>query len=210
MRRRTLRSRERLFILLAVVAAVAALYTATRIKAREAEIKAYREEVTQLKSKVGASRPPRPTGPSAQEIQKQLEGTQSALEKTRKTLADHTARMVDTASANAVQEVMLEVTALASHHGVKVLEAASYTGRLSGLPEAGNHPGESKTGTDPFSSRPMRRLTLAGQFDDLSAFLVGLSGMKHAVTVLSFGMRVSDKPTGDGSPPLAGEVVLML
>lgn len=206
--RRPMRAREQLLIVAALVICALGAYGLLRVKAKEGELKLFREELTRLQGEANAGKAPRQAGRELEEAREALAGAQGALEKTKKALADQTRDMVNASSSDAVESVMLEVTAAAARFGVDVQQAEPFTGQVPGMPGAtGKDPGA----VQPLAGRPMRKLVLAGRYADLSTLLEGLNSMRQTVRVLNFNLRVADgKAMGAASPRLHAEVVVLL
>lgn len=204
--KRPVRPREKLLIVAAIVACVIGAYAFTRIKAKEDEIKLFREELIRLQGEVGKGGGARVASRELEDAQENHAALQSALDKTKKELVDFTQNMVNASSSDAVESVMLELTATAARHGVDVQQAEPFTGQVSGMPVP-----KDPQAVQPLAARPMRKLALAGRFVDITAFIDALTAMRQTVQVLSFALRVGEaKGVTTGSPRLSAEMVVLL
>lgn len=204
--KRSVRPREKLLIVAAVVICAMGFYTFARIKTKEAEIKLFREELVRLQGEVNMGGGTRVAGRELEEAQENHAAARVALDKTQKELADFTQNMVNASSSDAVESVMLELTTIAARHGVDVQQAEPFTGQVAGMPSP-----KAAQAAQPLAARPLRKLALAGRFTDITAFIAALSAMRQTVQVLSFALRVGDaKGATSGSPRLAAEMVVLL
>lgn len=211
-----LKPRERLILIVAASVALAAAYAVLRVQSKEAEMTLYREELSGLEAETQAAPPP------AQATLRQLASAERERDEAQQSaaaaagqLAAYTASLVDPAAANAVEAVMLEVTALSEATGVALKQAQTYTGKVAGISPAERGAASAAQGAtpafDPLASRPLRKLVLSGNFYQLSAFLEALSRMQQGVTVLSYRFAVAKGQAGLGATPgLDCELVIML
>lgn len=204
--KRPMRLREKLLIIFAIVICTMGAYTFTRIKAKENEVKLFRDELVRLQGEVSKGSGTRVASRELEDAQEGHAAAKAALDKTKNELADFTQNLVNVSSSDAVESVMLELTAIAARHGVNVQQTEPFTGRVAGMPSP-----KDPHAAQPLAMRPMRKIVLAGRFADITAFLDGIKAMRQTVQVLSFALRVGDaKGSTTDSPRLAVEMVVLL
>lgn len=192
------------FLVVALVGvSMAGAYYKTRIEPQELHFSMYVEEITRLKSEVGNTRVPPPAANDlAADARESLQQATAKRDQLRLELAAKTANMVDLGSDNAVHEVMLELSGLASAHGVNIQSTEPSDERPSGM-------AATTAQNDPIKQRPRRKLVLEASYFSLVEFFTALGNTRHAVTLL----RLQLKAGSDGqsySPLLKAELVTLL
>lgn len=200
--KRKLGNREKITFIIAGAVLLGGVYAMTRVKMREDDLKLVREEAGRIQAEIAAIRPAL-GGNDAQAAEAELAAARVELEKQTRKLTALNARQVDVASSQAVQEAMLEVTLLASRHGVKLKSAEAATNGVGGMRAT-------QSGVNPIAGRPLRQLTLVGRYADLSAFLTDLPRARHAVTIMRFALKAAAPASGEISPPIDAEVLILL
>lgn len=179
-----------------------AAYYVLRVKARELEFLAYREEIARLRTEAGSERPVAVRGDPAAAAKQALQEAEQERTRLQQALQMHTANRVDLGTDNATNEVMLELSALAAQAGVRIAASAPSSERPTGMLSPGGH-------GDPLAERPRRRLQLEAHYADLLHFLEAMGQARHAVTVLSLEIKTINPPRS-GSPLLQTELMVML
>lgn len=198
--KRKLAPREAITLVLAAAVLLGGVYVTTRVKAREDALKAVREEVAQMKEEVAAIRPST-GGADAQNAEDELAAARATLDTLKRSLAELGGRQVDSASSQAIQEAMLELTQLAARYKLRLGSTGTASGGVPGMPS---------TRGDPMAGRTLRLAVLTGKYADLAAFLTALPDSRHAASVMRFALKTAKPPVGEASPPLEAEVLILL
>lgn len=189
-------------LVIGVTAAVAYGYFVLRIQPRELEFAAYGEEITRLREEMGGRSPVRVVGDPAADAKQQLKDAESKRDELKGKLAAYTEGRVDPGSKNAVQDVMLELSALAQSHRVRLTDTEPSQTRPTGM--------AAPTGqADPLAQRPLRNLQVQASYADLRRFLEALGHAEHAVTVLALAIKTTANAKPD-SPQLQATLTVML
>lgn len=192
------------FLVIALVgASIAGVYYKTRIEPQELNFSMYVEEITRLESEVGDTRvPPQAANDPAADARESLRQAEAKRDLLRQELAAKTANMVDLGSDNAVHEVMLELSGLASAHGVNIQSTEPSDERPSGM-------AATTAQNDPIKQRPRRKLVLEASYFNLMEFFTALGNTHHAVTLLRLQLKAGSDGPSD-TPLLKAELVTLL
>ncbi len=207
--------REKGLLILAAVVLLATFYYAGRIKPQMANLKALTEEVSGLEQKVDGTRPPRYSG-DPEAAKKQLEDANAKLEQARQSFDALIKKHVDENSPQELEGLMLEILTLANAKHVTVDNSGAYTGSIADFGIATKEElGHLQTGGRPFPFRPLRNLSLSGDYPHIRNFVKELPQLRHEVYVLRFsikadGGKAQDPKTSAQPRPLRAELVLAL
>lgn len=188
--------REKGLLVGAAVVLLSTFYFVARIQPQTASSKALAEEVAGLEQKVNGARPPRYAG-DPEAAKKQLEEANARLEQARKEFDALVKKRVDESSNQALEGLMLEILTLAKAKGVSVDNSGVYAGSIADLGLAAKEDlARLQAGGGPFHFRPLRSLSLTGDYPHLRNFIKELPELGHEVNVLRFSV----KPVPGSSP----------
>lgn len=191
-------------VIISIVLLTLAGYYTWRIKARETDFLAYREEISRLRKEMQENAPVAMRGDPAAVARQALQDLQQQRDTLQQALQQHTANRVDLAAENATNEVMLELSSLAQQTGrIRFSNSAPTTERPGGMPIRDGF-------ADPLGERPRQRLQLEARYVDLQRFLQALGNARHTVTVLNMAIKTLSLASNGDSPVLQVDLMVML
>jgi hypothetical protein len=208
-------TREKALLVGAAVILVSTFYFVARIQPQMAQLKALTEEITGLEQTLANSVLPRSSA-DPEAVKTQLDEAKAQLKQSQEKLASLLTRRVNENSNQALEGLMLEILTLASSQGVSIDTSGVYTGSPADFGiAAAEELTRLKDGNEPFRFRPLRNLSLRGDYPHIQRFIKALPELKHDVSVLRFSIK-ADSDNGreqkKTAPPkgLRAELVLAL
>lgn len=181
--------REKGLLVGAALVLLATFYIVGRVQPLRADLKRLREEVTGMEQRLANTPMPRPPAdPDA--VHRQLDEAETRLTGAREELAVLLQRRVDPNSNQALEGLMLEILTLAKAKGVSVDASGVYAGSLAELGVVSREEtARLQGGSDSFQFRPLRNLSLRGDFPAIRGFVEELPRLGHPVSVLHFSLK---------------------
>jgi hypothetical protein len=210
-----LNAREKGLLVLSALVLMANFYYVGRIHPQLASLKALAERVGGLEQKVQGTRPPRYAG-DLDGAKKQTAEAQARLDEARKDIDRLLDRRVDQDSNVALEGVIVEIRALANQRGVAIDESGAFSGSLQELGAVSEEELHGlQGGGERFRFRPLRTLSLTGDYPRLRNFIRELLEHKARVNVLKLTIRADSAQSVDQRSPalstrLRAELVLAL
>jgi hypothetical protein len=210
-----LTEREKGLLAGAAVVVLAMVYFVARVQPQKALAKSLKEDVASLEQTLASTPRPREAG-DPEAVKKQLEEANARLRQARGELDALLQRRVDDHSNQALEGLMQEILTLAKAKGVTVDTSGVYTGSLVDLGiVAKDEIARLQTGNEPFRFRPLRSLSLRGDYPHLRGFIEELPRLRHEVNVLRFSLKAdggkAERRKADTQPAgLRAELVLAL
>jgi hypothetical protein len=181
--------REKGLLVTAVVVILAVFYFVARVQPQRALVKSLTEETAKLEKEVGTIVLPKNTG-DPETVNKQLAEVNARLGTAREELAAVFSKRVDETSNQALEGLMLEILTLAKAKGVSVDNSGAYAGSVADLGLAVKEElTRLQSGGEPFRFRPLRSLSLSGDYPHIQNFIKELPKLGHEVNVLRFSIK---------------------
>lgn len=186
--------REKLLLVGAGVILVATFYFVVRVQPERAQLKALAEEINGLEHTLANSVLPR-TNANPDEVKAQLDVTKASLLETQAKLTALMTKRVDDNSNQALEGLMLEILTLASAQGVGIDTSGVYAGSLADFGiAAGKEWARLQSNGEAVHFRPLRSLSVHGDYTQLRRFIKALSELQNAVSVLKFSIKTEASP----------------
>lgn len=207
--------REKGLLLGAAVVVLASLYFVARVQPLRTELKSLREEVTSLEQRVRNTPMPKPPA-DPEAAKKELHEAKTHLARAREELGVLMQGRVDQDSNQALEGLMLEILTLAKAKGVNVDTSSVYGGSSADFGVGSKEElARLQSGKEPLPFRPLRSLSLRGDYPHIRGFIEELPRLGHTVSVLRFSLKAEGDKTeryraGGAGQGLRAELVLAL
>lgn len=192
--------REKGFLLAAAVILLSTAYFVLRIQPQTTDIKTLAEEVTGLEKTVNSTALPRNAG-DPEAVQKQLTEANAHLKQAQDAFEGVLKNRVDERTNQALEGLMLEILKLAAAKGVTIDTSGVYVGSIGDFGIATKEElTRLQVDGQPFRLRPLRSLSLRGDYPHIQNFIKELPKLGHEVSVLRFSITspLSLSKTADG------------
>lgn len=202
--------REKGLLLGAAVVVLASLYFVARVQPLRTELKSLRGDVTSLEQRLRNTPMPKPPA-DPEAAKKQLEEAKTHLARAREELGILMQGRVDQDSNQALEGLMLEILTLAKAKGVSVDTSSVYGGSSADFGVVSKEElARLQSGSEPLPFRPLRSLSLRGDYPHIRGFVEELPRLGHAVSVLRFSLKAEGDKTERHRAGLRAELVLAL
>jgi len=182
-------TREKVLVIGASAILVATFYYVVRIQPQMAQLKALATEITGLEQTLANSVVPRGSA-DPEAVKTQLDETMVLLKQSQEKLASLLTRRVDENSNQELEGLMLEILTLARSQGLSVDTSHVYIGSIANFGiVAVEELTRLKNGDGPIRFRPLRNLSLRGDYPRFQRFIKALPELKHDVSVLRFSIK---------------------
>lgn len=193
--------RERVLLGVAVTVVLLAGYALLRYQPAQTGLARLTEERDELANELTKARVPRPSSRNVDTVLKELAEHERTLADTRDAIATLEQRFVDAESHEAIQRLMVDVSGVAQSNRVTIREAVPYSARASApstrnlnvipkRPSAADNLVAAFSGGGPYT-RPLRQLTVEGNFAGIRRFVEQLSDLPKRVIVLQFTLETA-------------------
>ena len=196
-----LSSREKVLLGIAVAAVVVSFYVVSRVLPAMAELERLEEAFQSHEASAQGTRLPQTPERDLEAINQSILLAREELNVLERQLQPLESRFVAANSPEAVQGVMVSISALAASAGVFIRESIPVETNRGRIP-AGKAENLTKrlVGGVPYS-RPAKKLLIEGSYFGVVKFLQELSNLPRRIVLLSFSMtsRKSDESGGERS-----------
>jgi len=211
---RSLNRREHVLLLIAVLIAAGMGYSALRVRPADARLARIETRTALFRDRLKNAEWPKAEDPEA--LSAVLSRLTSELEADRNHLADLEARFVPRGQSGELEELLLQISALADRHAVQFRENTPCpTATLRRF--LGPHHAACATEAadlirfltlgEPYT-RPVRQVTLDATFQGLRGFLRDLGALPQLVVIACFEIEAAKDPLA-GQAPLRAKLLLV-
>lgn len=193
-----LSSREKVLLVIAVVAVVASLYVVNRVLPSMTELARLEEAIQSHATSAQSTRLPERPERELEAVNQLILAAEQELAALNLQLEPLESRFVAAESPEAVQGVMVSISALAARAGVFIRESVPVEENRGRIPsEKADSLNQRLIGGAPYS-RPAKKLLIEGSYFGVVKFLQELSNLPKRIVLLSFSITARNAGDSGG------------